>query len=187
MDSTLYTTQNRLYVKIYILAISIIFAILCSYFLIFGLINASRAQSLQNTVKSEKSSIVEYKDIIRQSKSTASLKALASGKTTFQEYFLKIAEGNGCSISEFIVSADSTDYLSKYSKSKAEFSAKQNLVQIKLGGKYLMLLKTLNAVGNGSFPIEIDTIDFSRLSTSSEGVAEMSANITLRIIKIEGN
>ena len=103
--------------------------------------------------------------------------------TQFQSLLGRFAKQNQCVLAEYVSAPDATDFVSKYDKTIDTKGWKQSNVQAKLVGDFASIFKTLSQVSTNPIPLEIDSIDLLRTRTDAVGTAEMTAQVSLRIIK----
>lgn len=98
------------------------------------------------------------------------------------------AASKGVSLAEFEVSPDEAPYLTAYASDSKDPGWIQVPVRVVLEGKSTAAMATLAKLRGIDVPFEVDTVQMTRRSTDSKGVARVGTEVSMRVLvyKVEG-
>lgn len=98
----------------------------------------------------------------------------------------RLATGKGVTLDEFQASTEEAPYLTAYASDGTAAGWTQVPVKAALRGRATALMGAITGLGKLGVPFEIDTLELSRRSTDTMGMATVSAQIGMRVLVYRG-
>jgi hypothetical protein len=99
-----------------------------------------------------------------------------------QAYLEMTATENGCQVRDFQAADQVSAYISRYEKSTQEKGWQQVDIRSSLTGSMSDLYLVLAKLAESPVPVEIDTVDLSRVSSDGQGNASVAARLEFRVL-----
>lgn len=96
------------------------------------------------------------------------------------------ADAKKCQLTEFKASPDVSNYISLYRREAPDAGWKQSQVHFSVEGTLSGVVDTLQCLEISKVPVEIDSVNLSRLAVGPGGKATVSAQVQLRAIWKDG-